>query len=221
MCRRHAIRPVSVSERRVRAWLRERNEILAAVLLAFSALATAWSSYQASLWGGVQATEYNLSSGLRLSATHAADDAMRYRLLDIALFSQWLQVYVAGRTGLATIYEEHFRPEFSAAFRAWRSLDGTRMRATTPFEQPEYHLQQTRAAEEFSADAAEALQAAQRANHVSDQYVFVTVILALVIFFAGAIRPLVSMPLRGPALLMSALLCAWAVLRIITSPLAR
>src|SRR5688572_20339709 len=72
------------------AWLSPpRDETLAAILLGVAALATAWSSYQASVWGGIQAAHYNVSSGLRTRAARAADDAARHRLLDLFLFTKW------------------------------------------------------------------------------------------------------------------------------------
>ena len=40
----------------------KRFEVVATVLLAFAALATAWTGYQASLWDGVQSSNYTQAS---------------------------------------------------------------------------------------------------------------------------------------------------------------
>jgi len=56
---------------------RWNSEHGAALLLAFATLATAWSSYQASVWSGIQSAEYNRSAVLRGKAGAANDEAAR------------------------------------------------------------------------------------------------------------------------------------------------
>ena len=65
-----------------------------------------------------------------------------------------------------------------------------------------------------------ALDAGQRANDLSDRYVFVTVILASVLFFAGAVRPLVNPQLRGMMVLIAATLLIWAIVRLVGTSVA-
>jgi divalent metal cation (Fe/Co/Zn/Cd) transporter len=192
----------------------------AALLLAFSALATAWSSYQASVWGGVQATQYNLSSVLRGRASAANDEAARGRLFDIALFTKWLEAYAEKRMRLVVLYEKHFRPEFQPAFKAWLA-DSAGIATTTPFQRADYRLAKATESDSLSAASTHALEAGEHANDLSDDYVFATVILATVLFFAGAVRPLIAENLRGFVLLVATLLCLAALARLLTTPVAR
>jgi hypothetical protein len=202
-------------------WWHRNSENFAALLLAIAALATAWSGYQASTWGGIQAAQYTMSSVLRGKAGRASDEAARNRFLDMALFTRWFEANADGRTRLSALYEVHFRPEFRVAFDAWRTTTGGETMASLPFERPEYHLQRARDAEHYDSAAARALDLGQRANDISDAYVFVTVILATVLFFAGAVRPLVAPRTRGIVLLMATLLCLWGLIRLVTEPVAR
>lgn len=190
----------------------------AAMLLAIAALATAWSSYQASIWGGIQASQYSRSSAMRAAAGQANDDAARSRLVDIGLFTKWLEAYAERRPQLAAFYERHFRPEFVPAFEAWRGLDSTSERATTPFDRGEYRLGRTTDANRYSEQSVGALRAAEHANKTSDEYVFDTVILASVLFFAGAVRPHVARRWQGMMLLVASLLGAWAIVRLLLAP---
>src|SRR5437764_1374454 len=183
-------------------WLRHVEDI-AAILLGIAALSTAWSSYQAAKWGGIQDAQYDRATDSRALATHAADDAARYRLLDVAMFSRWLEAHVEGKATLSAVYEDHFRPEFRPAFRAWLASDSAIRSSTTPFEMTEYRLQRAADSDSLHASAVRAQRAARRANEVSDQYVFVTVLLATVLFFAGAVRPLVALRTQGPTLLIA------------------
>lgn len=202
------------------AWLtvRGNEDIVVAVLLAVAALATAWSSYQASIWSGVQAVQYNVSSGLRTRAMRAAEDAARFRMVDIALFTRWLEAYVDKRTTVAAFYETHFRPEFRPAFVAWRAADPKLIDAPTPLDRAEYRVARSLDAERLDDAATRAFEAGQHANDTSDGYVFGTVILASVLFFAGAVRTITSPRGRVGVLLIAMSLCVWALVRLATSP---
>jgi hypothetical protein len=203
------------------AWSQTHSEDIAGLVLAMAALATAWSGYQASIWGGIQAAQYNLSTQYRAQASRANDDAARQRLLDIVLFAKWLEGYAEGRPRLTALYEAHFRPEFRSAFAAWRSRPDSDIARLLPFQLPQYHLARTDDAERLDSAANAALRAGDAANGNSDGYVFVTVIFANVLFFAGAIRPLVADRIRGIVLVLAIALCLGGLLRLFTLPVAR
>lgn len=103
-------------EGRFRGAWRRNEEIITTIVLAVAALATAWAGYQAAVWGGVQASQYNRATDYRTQATRATDAAARIRLLDISLFARWLEANVERRGNLMALYEAHFRPELRAAF---------------------------------------------------------------------------------------------------------
>src|SRR5689334_16445819 len=159
------------------------ENFVVSILLALAALATSWSSYQASIWSGVQAREYNLANGYRTRAARLSEDAARQRLLDVALFTKWLDAYVDGRPQVTAFYETHFRPEFKPAFAAWRAGDLKALAASTPFEQPQYRIAKEGEAIAFDSAAARVFNAGRDANETADRYTFGTVMLASVLFF--------------------------------------
>jgi hypothetical protein len=60
------------------------------VVLAVATVLTAWSAFQATKWGGVQANDYAASSALRAAATQASTRAGQLTIIDVTTFEQWL-----------------------------------------------------------------------------------------------------------------------------------
>ena len=80
---------------------RDGIEIVAAVLLAFAAVATAWSSYQATRWNGEQAKAASRANTLRIEATQVSSLAGSQTEVDVATFIQWIDADAAGDEELA------------------------------------------------------------------------------------------------------------------------
>ena len=208
--------------RRVWQWLRKNNDDnFTTLLLAAAALATSWSAYQASIWGGIQASQYTLANDSRTEALGAADSAARLQLVDFALFNNWITAYANHHDLVRRFYESQFRPEFRPAFRVWRStlteLDSV---SSSPFALPEYQVAAANEAARLQEKSTALFESGQAANSNSDSYVFDTVILALVLFFASTARQIVSSRARAFIILTSFLLLFWSVVRIVTSPVA-
>jgi len=204
------------------AWLkRDAHDALTTLLLALSALATSWSSYQASIWGGIQSAYYSRSGGARAHATHAADDAARLRIVDIAMFLNWLQAYADGHTRLRAFYETRFRPEFRPAFNAWLANDPlSDSTGSTPFQRPEYKLAKDEEAARLDRESARLFALGQQANDNSDGYVFNTVILATVLFFSGTVGQVRSSRSRALLLAMACGMFVVAAFRLALAPVA-
>ena len=65
-------------------------EIVATVLLAVAAVATAWSSYQANRWNGETTKATGRVNALRIDAARAQGLAQGQTQVDIAMFFQWV-----------------------------------------------------------------------------------------------------------------------------------
>jgi hypothetical protein len=174
-----------------------RTETLAAILLALAAVATAWSSYQASRWTGEQAETFSAANASRVESTKAAALANAQTQVDIATFIQWVDAHLSSDEERATFYERRFRPEFEPAFNAWLDADPFEDRTAppSPFAMPEYVLAAAEQGKELEAMAerlaAEARIDVQRATN----YVLGVVLFAIVLFFAG-----IGMKLGSPHL---------------------
>ena len=197
-------------------------EAISIVLLACAGVATSWSSYQASRWGGEQSTSYSRANALRLESTRASAAAEQLRAIDVAVFMAWLEAYVAGNDTLQGIYDARMRDEFEPAFRAWlaaKPLENEHAPAT-PFALPEYRLAKAVEATALAEQAEREFAAGHDANERSDAYVLNAVLLATMLFFAGIAQQFKSFPVQAALLLVAAALLAAGVLNIATFPKA-
>jgi hypothetical protein len=167
---------------------RERRfQIVATLLLALAALATAWSGYQASLWDGIQSSEYTQASALRTRASQRLTEANQFRLGDLGVFENYIDATIDGDAELADFYRVRFRDEFVPAYEAWIALDPlTNPDAPpTPLGMPEYQLAADQEAEELTARADATFSAGEDANTWSDAYTASTLFFAAALFFAA------------------------------------
>ncbi len=173
---------------------RDWVEIVATVLLAFAAVATAWSSYQATRWNGENTKASSRVNALRIDAARAQGLAEGQTQVDIATFIQWVNASANDDDELADFYTERLRPEFRPAFDAWLATDPlTNPDAPrTPFTMVEYQLQAR--ADVARLDAEEEVMAAIVRRNVqrAGNYVLAVVLFSVALFFAG-----MSTKLRG------------------------
>jgi hypothetical protein len=201
---------------------RDWIEIIATVLLAFAAVATAWSSYQATRWNGEQAKAASRSNALRAYATQAATRADSLTEVDVATFIQWIDANATGDDELASFYLDRFRPEFRSAFDAWIATDPfTAADAPpTPFAMEEYQLEDAAEAERLNAEA-EAFSAAVRRNvQRAGNYVLGVVLFAVALFFAGMSTKLSSACTRLAMLGIGCIIFVGAVAWLATFPVS-
>jgi hypothetical protein len=170
-------------------------EIVATVLLAFAAVATAWSSYQANRWNGETTKASSRVNALRIDAARAQGLAQAQTQVDIATFIQWVNATATDNDELADFYTARFRPEFKPAFDAWLATDPlTNPDAPpTPFAMAdEYQLQAQADVERLDAEEELATATVRRNIQRSANYVLAVVLFAVALFFAG-----MSAKLRG------------------------
>jgi len=205
-----------VSQAPKRDWV----EIIATVVLALAAVATAWSSYQATRWNGEQTKASSRTNAIRIEATRAASLAEAETEIDVATFIQWVDAHGSKDTALEDFYRKRFRPEFKPAFNAWTATRPfTNPDAPlTPFAMPQYRLAATAEAERLD-QAAEASSAAVRRNlqHAAN-YVLGVVLFAAALFFAGISTKLRTPVLRKALLALGSLLFLGTVAWIATFP---
>ena len=166
---------------------RDWQEGVATVLLVVAAVATSWSSYQATRWNGEQAAAAGRTNAIRIEASRADSLAEAQTEIDVATFIAWAEADVTGDRELATFVMDRFRDEFRRAFDAWTATAPlTNPDAPpTPFAMDEYQLVSQQQADELDAraeaSAAEVRAYIQRASN----YVLTVVLYAVALFFAG------------------------------------
>ena len=201
---------------------RDWVELTAMLLLALAAVATAWSSYQATRWNGEQAKTASRVNKTRFEANRASDLANAQTEVDVATFIQWVDAYAQKEAELTSFYRARFRDEFKPAFDAWVATKPlkTKCAPPTPFAMPEYKLKATTDAERFDRQA-EALAAEVRRDiQRASNYVLAVVLFAVSLFFAGMSTRLGTRGLREGMLAMGWAVFLGAVVWIVTSPVS-
>jgi len=196
-------------------------EVVATIVLAFATLATAWSGYQSSRWGGVQSTSYSQAGALRTESAVASTQAGQLTQIDIGLFTNWVNAYAAENQPLVDFYQERFRDEFKPAFNAWLATDPTNNpeAPASPFFMPEYQLSLAEEADRLVTEAEAKFAQGTIANQNSDNYVLNTVILASVLFLAGIASRFKAMAARWVIIIFSLAILTYGLINIFTYPI--
>jgi hypothetical protein len=203
--------PVSRSEKRF--------EIVATVLLAFSALATAWSGYQASLWDGIQSSDYTQASAARTRAAQKLTEANQYRLADLSVLENYVDASFEGDAELAAYYRARFSDELELAFVSWQALDPDDPDTPTgPFHLPEYQLPVEVEAQAKADEAHQTFLDGEAANDHSDTYVATTLFFAAVLFFAAISERFAFAPARATLLGLAAVGLVAGMAVMLTQP---
>jgi hypothetical protein len=196
--------------------------VVATVLLSVAAVATAWSSYQATRWNGEQAKAASRTNAIRIDAARAQGLSEAQTQVDVATFTQWVDAYARDETVLADFYFKRFRAEFKPAVDAWiaerplRNPDAP----LTPFAMPQYRLAATAEAERLDAEAAQSAEIVQRNIQRASNYVLAVVLFAVSLFFAGLSTKLVDPRLRAITVGLGCVVFAGTALWIATSPVS-
>jgi len=195
-------------------------EIIEAVLLAFVAIATAWSGYQAARWDGRQAELYAESSTIRIKGDQLITLGGQRRLLDVSTFNTWIQARNEGNEGLANLYERRFSPEYKLAFDAWLE--------TKPFSNPDsppgpsfmpkYENPLISKGTAANHEASAIFEEGTGARQQSDDYIRTTVVLATVLFLLALSQRFTLRRVRLGLLVPAGALMIYALVTIASFP---
>jgi len=202
--------------------MKDRLELVAALLLALAAISTAWATYQSSVWRGKQAKAQSASIATRVESTREASVANRQVQVDVALFIQWVNAFARGERELTTFYRNRFRDEFVPAFEAWVA---TRPRENpkaprSPFELPEYRLAANEEADALEQQAADFGLVVARDVERADSYMLAVVLFAIALFFAALSTRLTSRDLQLALVAMGYIVFLGTAIWLATQPVS-
>ena len=199
-----------------------RVELLATILLAVAAVATAWSTFQSTRWRGEQTADYSKATAARIQSSEASTRAGQLTQVDIATFIQWVNASVAGDRKLADFYRRRFRAEFRPAFGAWLATHPRTNRSAplTPFAMPQYRVAEAVKSQQLNTAAGTYADTAGTANQRSDNYVLAVVLFASSLFFAGISTKLRSLRQREVLLALGWAIFLGTAIWVATSPVS-
>jgi hypothetical protein len=159
------------------------RETVVLIVLSVTAVITAWCGFESSQWGGEMSIAFSEASSSRIEAARQGGVANAARQADLTIWGVYLQARAEGNTALARYVEQRFTDHFRVAYQAWITEGEP---TSGPFKMKQYVPPGTTesAAADQRADSrfADALEFNQR----GDNYTILTVLFALVLFFAAA-----------------------------------
>jgi hypothetical protein len=196
-------------------WARKIDTAIV-VLLAVASLLAAWGGYQAGLWSGKKTTAITNAETRQIEATRATTVGYQVMQIDIATFMNWLNAFKEGNVTLADFYEERFSEQLQPAFAAWMASDALNNpdAPADPFRMTEYRVPQLQEAAALDAQAHLAFADGERYGATGDAYVLSTLLLAVVLFFAGVCTKIGWRPAQLALLCIAVLLLAYCVQKL-------
>jgi hypothetical protein len=204
-----------------RTWPGGWLETAAAVVISVAGFGTSWSSYQAALWNSRQAVQFGLAGAHRTTASQAALEAGMKRVIDVGLFSAWIEAKAGGDDRNAGLYEKRFTPELRRAFEEWQAqkpMDNPQA-APSPFALNTYTQPQLREAEETEQQAEREFETGMQANATSNGYMRSAVVLALAMFLSGVGQVFRNTAVRVTLAVAAVIACGFGLERIFTLPI--
>ena len=174
------------------------QELLVTVMLVLAAVATSWSSYQATRLNGEQARAASRTNAIRIDAARSASLAQAQTQVDVATFIAWADAQQRSDAEVAAFYLARFRLEFKPAFNAWittQPLVNTNA-PPTPFAMPEYQVAARQEADRLDSAAEDSSAVVGSNIQRASNYVLTVVLYAIVLFFAGMSTKLANRRLR-------------------------
>jgi hypothetical protein len=193
-------------------------DLIFAIILLFATLSTAFCVYQATRWNGIQAIDFGDASKYRTESVGAANAGNSQVIIDVQIFSSWVDAVSNGDQKRATFLKERFRDEFKPAFNTWIAManETNPIPAGTPFSLPEYTLAKFNESARLEEQATASFNSGKDANANGDLYISNTVLFAIVLFFCGIYTRWESIRIRRGILLMTLLVFAFALYSLVS-----
>lgn len=193
------------------------------LLLSLATVGTAWCSFQAASWQGVSQRLMNLSAASGRRAASDEHKAFQLAVLDVMLFSEYINARAASNEFIARFYADRFRGDAKVAFNAWI--------ATNPFENSNapphpfvpslYKPKLLDSAEEAQSESQRLWEQAGNAGRNGRTYVLMTVLLASALYCGGTASKFNAEWVRKTVLAVGLSALTVAVIRLMALPIQR
>ena len=190
-----------------------KTDVIFVIVLLIATLSTAFCVYQATRWNGFQAIDFGDASKYRTESVRATTTANTQIIIDVQLFTSWVDAVSKGELVQAKFIRDRFREEFKPAFEAWlaKANSTNPIPPGSPFELPEYTLAEYNESVLLEEKATAAFNEGKDANTNGDLYISNTVLFAIVLFFCGIYSRWDSIRIRKGILVLTLIVFAFAL----------
>lgn len=180
----------------------------------------AWCSYQASIWSSQSTVWSSQSSARGRDASDFRIKANQAFILDIFLFSQYLNARNASNEPLAEFYARQFSPEFKQTYEAQIRSSKLTNAPNDLFAKDLYQTPLLKHAETLELQSESMWYDSLEAAKAGQQYALISVLLATALFFSGT-APQFQRPRKRRIVLalgLAALLTAFGMFIVLPRP---
>ena len=178
------------------------RETIVLIVLSVTAVLTAWCGFESAKWSGEMSVAFSEASSSRIQAARQSGIANAALQADLTIWGVYVQARAQRDIALATYVEKRFTDHFRVAYQAWIAQGEP---TAGPFKMKEYVPPGTTEAAAADQRADSRFAEALIYNERGDNYALLTVLFALVLFFAAAstrlVRPIAQSILLGVAII--------------------
>ena len=196
-------------------------DLLSAILLSVTVVASALSAWQASLWSGEQATLFAEASTARLESNRETAIALTRISYDAATFVDASAAFTNNNQAVLDLFNERlFRDQFTILLDEWVALDPLNdpNAPKTPFELEGVTDVYLAEANMWDEIASEKFNAGKEANQNNDNWILATVLFASVLFFAGISTKFKSPRIRALSIGLATFALVGSLILVATLP---
>lgn len=192
-----------------------------AILMAVASVATAWCSYQNSLWSAASSDLATRSDRLDRHASTQHLEAGQVQEEQMLLWAEAMDAMIDGDEKLARFHIQRFSDELKPAFEKWMALKPLENPSAppNPFVDTLYTPRFEKEIREARAEASRAEMDSNTAGQHASNYLSNTVILAMVVFFAGTAGSFDRRRVRWASLFFALALFAFVAARMCMHPI--
>jgi len=195
-------------------------ETLSTILLSAATVLSAWCVFQSSQWSGEQyfrIDDETVANQFRLQYEVAG--AQR-KTAELQLFLEYSTAVSDSNTRLANFLFQRFPKSFKKVFAKWMELDpyNNPQAPSTPFAMKEYVVPELVEAKKYAETAASFKKAANISDNRSDNYVLLSLLLSMVLFFSGMVGVAESRMSQKILLGVASLIFVVSLILIFTMP---
>lgn len=166
---------------------RERTNMFSGIILSLATVISSWCAFQSSQWNGEQyfnIDDENIADNKRLQKEIVATQR---RAGESNYFLYYLDAMAKKDEMRITFLEARFPPHLKKAILAWKATDplNNELAPRSPFQMEEYVVPEIEEAKVFAKQAGEFKKAANQADKNSDNYLLLSIVISMVLFFTG------------------------------------
>jgi hypothetical protein len=166
---------------------RNRIDLISTILLSLATVLSSWCAFQSSQWNGEQyfhIDDENIADNKRLQNEIAA---VQRKAGELNYFLYYLNAVEDSNKVKREFMESRFPPHLKKAIIAWKATDplNNPTAPVSPFLMEEYVAPETIEAKKFEVQAMAYKKAANQADRNADNYLLLSIMIAMVLFFTG------------------------------------